>query len=115
MRAFALTTFDSGPELVELDLPEPVEGEVRVQVHTAAVNGFDLAVAGGLLKDMMEHRFPVVLGKDFAGVVDALGYGVTDYEVGGPRLRGGNQALPGRRIVCRLRHRRDRGRSREAA
>jgi NADPH:quinone reductase-like Zn-dependent oxidoreductase len=30
----------------------------------------------------MEHRFPVVLGKDFAGTVDAVGTAVTDYEVG---------------------------------
>ena len=30
----------------------------------------------------MEHRFPVVLGKDFAGTVDAVGPGVTDYQVG---------------------------------
>lgn len=71
MRAFGLTAFDAAPELIEVDVPEPAEGEVRVQVRAAAVNGFDLAVAGGLLKDMMEHRFPVVLGVDFAGVVDA--------------------------------------------
>ena len=30
----------------------------------------------------MEHRFPVVLGKDFAGTVDALGPGASDYRVG---------------------------------
>ena len=63
-------------------MPEPAEGEVRVRVHAAAVNGFDVAVAGSYLKDMMEHRFPVVLGKDFAGTVDAVGAGVTDYPVG---------------------------------
>jgi NADPH2:quinone reductase len=31
---------------------------------------------------MMEHRFPLVLGKDFAGTVDAIGDGVTGYQVG---------------------------------
>lgn len=30
----------------------------------------------------MEHRLPVVLGKDFAGTVDELGPGVTGYHVG---------------------------------
>ena len=30
----------------------------------------------------MEHRFPLVLGKDFAGEVDAVGAGVADYAVG---------------------------------
>ena len=57
-------------------------GEVRVHIHAASVNGFDLAVASGYLKDMMEHHFPVVLGKDFAGTVDAVGSGVTGYTLG---------------------------------
>ena len=34
-----------------------------------------------LVTNMMEHRFPVVPGKDFAGIVDALGPGVSDYQV----------------------------------
>jgi NADPH2:quinone reductase len=82
MRAIALTDFGSTPELVDLHVLDPAEGEVRVRVHAASVNGFDLSVANGVVKDMMEHRFPVVLGKDFAGIVDALGPGVTGYQVG---------------------------------
>jgi NADPH:quinone reductase len=82
MRAFALTDFGSTPTIVDLDLPEPAEGEIRVHVHAASVNGFDLSVASGRLEGMMEHRFPVVLGKDFAGIVDAVGPGVSDYRVG---------------------------------
>jgi NADPH:quinone reductase-like Zn-dependent oxidoreductase len=31
---------------------------------------------------MMEHRFPVVLGKDFAGTVEAVGNGVTRFQPG---------------------------------
>ena len=82
MRAFVLTEFGAAPRLADLDVPEPAEGEVRVRVHAASVNGFDLSVAAGKHADMMEHRFPVVLGKDFAGVVDALGPGVSGYQVG---------------------------------
>jgi NADPH:quinone reductase-like Zn-dependent oxidoreductase len=82
MRAFVLTEFGATPELTDIEAPEPAEGEVRVRVHAASVNGFDLAVAAGYVKDMMEHRFPVVLGKDFAGVVDAVGPGVSGYTVG---------------------------------
>ncbi len=82
MRAFVLTQFDATPTIADVAVPEPSEGEVRVRVHAASINGFDLSVAGGYLKEMMEHRFPVVLGKDFAGVVDALGPGVSDYAVG---------------------------------
>jgi NADPH:quinone reductase-like Zn-dependent oxidoreductase len=82
MRAFVLPDFGATPEVTDIDTPEPAEGEVRVRVHAASVNGFDLAVANGYLKDMMEHRFPVVLGKDFAGEVDAVGPGVAGYQIG---------------------------------
>jgi NADPH:quinone reductase-like Zn-dependent oxidoreductase len=82
MRAVAMTGFDTAPTLTDLDVPEPAEGEVRVRIRAASVNGFDLAVAGGYTKDYMEHRFPLVLGKDFAGEVDAIGAGVTGYAVG---------------------------------
>ncbi|WP_456845253.1 NADP-dependent oxidoreductase [Cellulomonas sp. P5_C6] len=82
MRAVALAKFGAAPQIHDIGIPEPAEGEVRVRVHAASVNGFDLAVAAGYLNGMMEHRFPVVLGKDFAGVVDAIGAGVEDYEVG---------------------------------
>ena len=82
MRAVVLTDFGASPELLDIDRPEPAAGEVRVRVRAASVNGFDNAVAAGYLKDMMEHRFPVVLGKDFAGEIDAIGSGVDGYEVG---------------------------------
>ncbi|ABL81699.1 MULTISPECIES: alcohol dehydrogenase catalytic domain-containing protein [unclassified Nocardioides] len=71
MRAFVLTDFGNTPELADLDVPEPAEGEVHVRVHAASVNGFDVAVANSYLNGM-EHRFPVVLGKDFAGTGDVV-------------------------------------------
>ncbi|MGY4859009.1 NADP-dependent oxidoreductase [Cryobacterium sp. AP23] len=82
MRVITLPEFGSALELAEIDTPQPAAGEVRVRVHAASVNGFDLAVAAGSLEGLLEHRFPVVLGKDFAGIVDALGDGVTEYAVG---------------------------------
>lgn len=82
MRALALTVIDSGPQLVDIDAPTPGEGQIRIQVAASSINGFDVAVANGMLANMMEHRFPVVLGKDFAGTVDEVGPGVTDFAVG---------------------------------
>ncbi|WP_033337512.1 NADP-dependent oxidoreductase [Catenuloplanes japonicus] len=82
MRAVAFTEFGAAVAVREIAVPEPGEGEVRVRVHAASINGFDLAVANGYLQGVMEHRFPVVLGKDFAGVVDAVGAGVGGYAVG---------------------------------
>jgi len=82
MKVVALREFDRAPEVVEIDAPSPGPGEVRVLVHAASVNGFDLSVGKGMLKDAMEHRFPVVLGKDYAGVVDEVGPDVTDFQPG---------------------------------
>lgn len=82
MKVVALPKFGSQPEVLEVEVPQPGPGEVRVRVHAASVNGFDLSVAKGMLEGAMEHRFPVVLGKDFAGVVDTVGEGVSDYAAG---------------------------------
>lgn len=82
MRAFALTAFGTSPDVIELAMPEPAESEIRVRVHAASMNGFDIAVAKGDITGVMEHRFPVVLGRDFAGTVDAIGAGVVEYQVG---------------------------------
>jgi NADPH:quinone reductase-like Zn-dependent oxidoreductase len=82
MRAIAFDDFGAPPALTELAMPEPGPGEVRVRVRASSVNGFDLGVLGGVFKGTFEHEFPVVVGKDFAGVVDALGEGVTNVDLG---------------------------------
>ena len=82
MRAFALPEQGAGPVVSEVETPQPAAGEVLVRVRSSSVNGFDLAVAAGHLAGMMEHRYPVVLGKDFAGTVEAVGEGVTRFTAG---------------------------------
>ncbi len=82
MKAIATTDFGAPPTLVDVPTPEPGEGEILVRVSANSINGFDLAVANGYLKGMIEHRFPVVLGKDFAGTVEATGPGVDTLRVG---------------------------------
>lgn len=47
-----------------------------------SLNGFDIAVAAGYLEGKIEYRYPVVLGKDYAGVVDSVGEEVTKFAVG---------------------------------
>jgi NADPH:quinone reductase-like Zn-dependent oxidoreductase len=82
MRAVVTESYGSGPALTELEAPRPDRGEIRVKVRSSSLNGFDIAVAGGYLKDAMEHRFPVVLGRDFAGTVDLVGDGVSEFAPG---------------------------------
>lgn len=82
MRGVAIEAFGAQARVLELSLPDPMPGEVLVKVGNASVNGFDLAVVAGMLQGAMEHRFPVVLGKDFAGTVAAVGGDVTRLVVG---------------------------------
>src|SRR5207249_8338369 len=82
--AIATTDFGAPATLVEIPAPAPAEGEILVRVVSSSINGFDLSTAAGRLQGMMEHRFPVVLGKDFAGTVEAVGDGVEGYAVGDP-------------------------------
>ncbi|MEU4287638.1 NADP-dependent oxidoreductase [Kribbella sp. NPDC026596] len=82
MRAVAFLEFGAEPMLTELPTPETGPGEVLVDVRASSINGFDLGVLGGYLKGVYEYEFPVVLGKDFAGVVAATGEGVTSLGVG---------------------------------
>lgn len=64
------------------DLPDPVAGpdEILVDIHAASVNGADWKVrAGGYGATM---NFPYVLGRDFSGVVAAVGSDVRDFAIG---------------------------------
>jgi NADPH:quinone reductase-like Zn-dependent oxidoreductase len=74
VRAYTLDSFDT-PLRLRDDLPTPsVEpNEVLVRVHTSSVNGADVPIAAGMLKEMAEYEFPVTLGRDFAGVVEDVG------------------------------------------
>ncbi|GAB2893090.1 NADP-dependent oxidoreductase [Streptomyces mayteni] len=82
MRAVTLNEVPSAPTVAEVETPRPEAGELLVRVAGSSVNGFDAATAAGYLKGMMEHRFPLVVGKDFAGTVEALGEGVDGFAVG---------------------------------
>jgi NADPH:quinone reductase-like Zn-dependent oxidoreductase len=82
MRAFALEELGAPGSVVEVPVPEPAEGQVRIRVAAAGVNPFDDAVIQGSLKDQMEHRFPLIPGMDAAGTVDALGEGVIELAIG---------------------------------
>ena len=72
-----------GPEVLRLsEVPGPKAGpgEVVVDVHAASINAADYKVRlGGPGHNL---KFPHILGRDFSGVVSALGAGVSDVTVG---------------------------------
>ena len=72
-----------GPEVLKFgEMPDPVvaSGEVMVEIVAASVNGADWKVREG--KSNQVARFPYILGRDFSGVVSAIGNGVRDLRVG---------------------------------
>lgn len=72
-----------GPEVLTFgDMPDPVAkpGDILVDVVAASVNGADWKVREG--KSGQLARFPHVLGRDFSGVVSAVGEGVSDFRIG---------------------------------
>lgn len=74
---------NGGPEALEFgEYPDPVlkPGEVVVDVHAASVNGADWRVVAGSYGPAA--FLPYSPGRDFSGVVGALGDGVTDFMVG---------------------------------
>jgi NADPH:quinone reductase-like Zn-dependent oxidoreductase len=71
-----------GPEVLQYgDLPDPVAapGEVVIDVVASSVNGADWKVRVGQYK---QSKFPFALGRDFSGVISAIGEGVADLKVG---------------------------------
>jgi len=84
MQAVTLEKPDTQPTLRE-DVPEPTPAadEVLVRVHASSVNPVDNSIAAGMLAQMgVEYDYPVILGRDYAGVVEQAGAAVTGYRPG---------------------------------
>jgi NADPH2:quinone reductase len=64
----------------ELPTPEPQAGEVRIAIRAASLNFPDLLIVQN--KYQMKPPLPFVPGSEYAGVVEAVGDGVTQLKVG---------------------------------
>ncbi|PJJ17843.1 NADPH:quinone reductase-like Zn-dependent oxidoreductase [Janthinobacterium sp. 67] len=67
---------------VELPRPTPGPGELLVRVHAVSLNPIDNLIPKGDFKPILKTRLPATLGSDLAGVVVAVGGGVTRFRVG---------------------------------
>lgn len=85
MQAVSIYSY-GGPAVLnygEVPRPHPADGEVLVRVHAAGINPVDWKVREGHLKSMVPHTFPLILGWDVSGVVEAVGRtGVARLKVG---------------------------------
>ncbi len=85
MKAALLDQF-GGPEVLHYgEVPDPIAaaGEVVVDVHAATVNAADWKFRAGDYARHANVKFPQIPGRDFSGVVSAVGAGA-DLKVGDP-------------------------------
>src|ERR1035437_7368282 len=74
-----------GPEVLKYgDWPDPVAapGEVVIDVLAASVNAADWKFRAGQHAKNAQPKFPLILGRDFSGVISAVGNGVDDLQGG---------------------------------
>lgn len=74
-----------GPEVLkyaDMPTPEPAAGEVLVKIAYAGVNPADWKNRQGMLEQYRPYYFPYIVGFDAAGVVAAVGEGVTEFSPG---------------------------------
>ena len=68
--------------VADIEMPTPGPGEVIVEVRAAGINPGEAAIRSGAMHEMFPATFPSGEGSDLAGVVTALGQGVTAFSVG---------------------------------
>ncbi len=84
MRAVRVHQYGGPEQLIveEVPRPEPGEGELLVRVHAAGVLPMECAVRQGLFPGVMPKSFPYTPGTAFAGIIEAVGEGVSEFQVG---------------------------------
>src|SRR2546423_6474476 len=82
MKALAIRRYRAPMEMLELPRPEPGPGDLLVRVRAASVNPVDSKIRDGGVKVLVPYSFPLILGNDLAGDVEAVGPGVTRFAIG---------------------------------
>jgi NADPH:quinone reductase-like Zn-dependent oxidoreductase len=84
MKAIQFDQFGTTAELrlVNVDVPQPGPGQVRVEVRAAGVNALDGKIRSGAMNAAFPTPLPSIPGFEVAGVVDAIGGDVQEFAVG---------------------------------
>jgi NADPH:quinone reductase len=81
MRAVVVNEYGSAPVVAEVPVPQPKAGQVLIRLSAAGMNPMDRALASGDWRPM-PAIFPMVLGADFAGVIEGVSEGAERFAVG---------------------------------
>jgi alcohol dehydrogenase len=82
MKAITIRRYKAPMEVMELPRPEPGPGDLLVRVRAAGVNPLDHKIRDGAVKVLLSYSFPLILGTDLAGDVEAIGPGITRFKPG---------------------------------
>ena len=84
MRSILLRSYGGAAAIEAGDAtrPEAGPGQVLVRVRAAGLNALDWKLREGLVRDVFPLQLPAVMGIELAGVVEALGSGVSRFQVG---------------------------------
>lgn len=85
MQAFTFKGYGKSSNVGLAEVPRPVAlqaNELLVQVHAAALNPIDNMILTGMFKPVLHFQLPATIGSDLAGVVIAVGRGVTRFKPG---------------------------------
>lgn len=83
-RAVLIRTYGGADaaQIAEIEKSAPGQGQVRIRVRAAGVNGIDWKVREGHVRNAFPLPLPIVLGAGMAGVIDAGGAGASRFSIG---------------------------------
>ncbi|MBX6394556.1 MAG: NADP-dependent oxidoreductase [Alicyclobacillaceae bacterium] len=84
MKAVMIEDYGDRDQMKVADVPVPElrDSDVLIEVHAAAVNPVDWKIRRGYLKGRLNHRLPLILGWDAAGIVRKVGPKVKKFQEG---------------------------------
>jgi NADPH2:quinone reductase len=82
MKALVLKEFNTPFELKEIEKPVAKKGEVLVKIIASGANPLDLKIRAGQAAHAQPKMPDAILGIDMAGIVEAVGEGVRDFNIG---------------------------------
>jgi NADPH2:quinone reductase len=82
MKAITIEAQGAAPAPSDQPTPALADDSVLVRVRASSANPVDNAIAAGMLAGMVEHDFPITLGRDYAGVVEQVGPAATGFSPG---------------------------------
>jgi NADPH:quinone reductase-like Zn-dependent oxidoreductase len=82
MKAVRILDYNQIPSVQDVERPGAPEGGVLVRVEAAALNPLDVLIQSGAMAQWFPTTFPLTVGSDLAGVVEAVGAGVQAFRPG---------------------------------